>query len=90
VSDIPCRRFRSLGSQCGPISHSGKESSFSGIEAVNRTADIEAIRPRQYGPRHNAFRGKMVRRKAPVTNREIALTVMKVRAGPNPTMLSFW
>jgi hypothetical protein len=32
----------------------------------------------------------MVRRKAPVTNREIALTVMKVRAGPNPTMLSFW
>jgi hypothetical protein len=61
------------------------------IRIFDPEADLTAIRPRQYPPRHQAFRGEMMRHvmeclrtaKAPVTNREIAVVVMKAR-GLNP------
>lgn len=61
------------------------------IRLFDPTADITAIKPRQYPPRHAAFRGEMMRHvmgslrlaKKPITTREIALVVMKAR-GLNP------
>lgn len=57
------------------------------IRIFDPTADIGAIHPRQYPPRHAAFRGEMMRHvmgclrlaTAPVTSRDIALVVMKAR-----------
>jgi hypothetical protein len=57
------------------------------IRIFDPTADIGAIHPKQYPPRHAAFRGEMMRHvmgalrlaKAPVTTRDIALVVMKAR-----------
>lgn len=51
------------------------------------TADIGAIHPKQYPPRHAAFRGEMMRHvlgclrlaEKPVTSRDVALQVMKAR-----------
>lgn len=61
------------------------------IRLFDPEADITAIKPRQYPPRHAAFRGEMMRHvmgclrlaTKPVTTREIALVVMKAR-GLNP------
>lgn len=62
------------------------------IKLFDPEADIPAIKPRQYPPRHAAFRGEMMRHVMgclrlsegkPVTTRDIALVVMKAR-GLNP------
>ncbi len=61
------------------------------IRLFDPDADIVAIKPRQYPPRHAAFRGEMMRHvmgclrlaKKPITTREIAMVVMKAR-GLNP------
>ncbi len=62
------------------------------IKLFDPSADIPAIKPRQYPPRHAAFRGEMMRHvmgclrladSKPVTTRDIALVVMKAR-GLNP------
>ena len=57
------------------------------IRIFDPNADIGAIHPKQYPPRHAAFRGEMMRHvmgalrlaRAPVTTRDIALVVMKAR-----------
>lgn len=58
------------------------------IRVFDPEADIAAIKPRQYPPRHAAFRGEMMRhvmaalREAkgkPITTRDIAVQVMKAR-----------
>jgi hypothetical protein len=57
------------------------------IRIFDPSADIGTIHPKQYPPRHAAFRGEMMRHvmgalrfaKAPVTTRDIALVVMKAR-----------
>src|SRR5579883_2195076 len=58
------------------------------IRLFDQQADITAIRPRQYPPRHAAFRGEMMRHVMgclrladgkPVTTRDIAVQVMKAR-----------
>jgi len=57
------------------------------IRLFDPEADITAIRPRRYPPRHAAFRGEMMRHvmsclrlaKEPITTRDIALVVMKAR-----------
>jgi hypothetical protein len=62
------------------------------IRIFDPTADITAIQPRQYPPRHAAFRGEMMRHVMgcfrlaegkPVTSRDIAKVVMEAR-GLNP------
>jgi len=62
------------------------------IRLFDPQADIAAIKPRQYPPRHAAFRGEMMRHVMgclrlsegkPVTTRDIAMVVMKAR-GLNP------
>ena len=61
------------------------------IRIFDPTADVGAIAPKQYPPRHAAFRGEMMRfvmgalrlAEKPVTSRDIALQVMKGR-GLNP------
>lgn len=61
------------------------------IRIFDPTADVAAIAPKQYPPRHAAFRGEMMRfvmgalrvAEKPVTTRDIALQVMKGR-GLNP------
>ena len=85
----------------GQIEHAQNElrklvAALDSIDAAIRifdpTADIQAIQPRQYPPRHAAFRGEMMRHvmgclrlagDKPVTTREIAVVVMKAR-GLNP------
>jgi len=57
------------------------------IRIFDPAADIGAIHPKQYPPRHAAFRGEMMRHvmgalrlaKGPVTTRDIALVVMTAR-----------
>jgi hypothetical protein len=57
------------------------------IRIFDPQADIGAIHPKQYPPRHQAFRGEMMRHvmgclrvaQKPVTSRDIALVVMKAR-----------
>ena len=57
------------------------------IRIFDPQADIGAIHPKQYPPRHAAFRGEMMRHvlgclrlaDKPVTSRDIALTVMRAR-----------
>lgn len=61
------------------------------IRLFDPEADIGAIRPKQYPPRHAAFRGEMMRHvmgsfrlaKGPLTSLDIARTVMAGR-GLNP------
>src|SRR5579872_4834857 len=61
------------------------------IRIFDPSADVAAIAPKQYPPRHAAFRGEMMRfvmgalriAEKPVTTRDIALQVMKGR-GLNP------
>jgi hypothetical protein len=57
------------------------------IRLSDPTADLGSIKQRLYPPRHQAFRGEMMRHvmgalrmaEKPVTSRDIALTVMKGR-----------
>ena len=61
------------------------------IRLFDPTADLGSIKQRLYPPRHQAFRGEMMRHvmgalrlaQGPVTSRDIAITVMKGR-GLNP------
>lgn len=61
------------------------------IRLFDPTADLGAIKDRRYRPRHEAFRGEMMRHVTdalriagkPLTGQDIALTVMKGR-GLNP------
>jgi hypothetical protein len=69
----------------------GLDSIDAAIRLFDPNADIQAIQPRQYPPRHAAFRGEMMRHvmgclrlaSGPITTRDIALVVMKAR-GLNP------
>ena len=63
------------------------DSIDSAIRLFDPDADIVSIAPRQYPPRHAAFRGEMMRHvmgclrsaAGPITTRDIALVVMKAR-----------
>jgi hypothetical protein len=67
------------------------------IRLFDPTADLGSIKQRLYPPRHQAFRGEMMRHamgalrlaQGPVTSRDIAITVMKGR-GLNPDDLELF
>jgi hypothetical protein len=80
----------------GPIEHAQDSirklvMNLDAIDAAIRifdpNADIGAIHPKQYPPRHAAFRGEMMRHvmgclrvsEKPITSRDVALVVMKAR-----------